>query len=507
MAVSYASFSSRITLYFGALLLAGLGILVALWYFGSPQLGIVGASELRFMQAIRGLEATADLHRVLIVSGIKQRRGDLLIVAEDAGLTAHLARSDAGLQKNLQQVFERLQRAYPSRFQQLRIVDPVSLRIVASSVAGELGLQFENAGLIQRASQPGATELIEPQGGLDGAPGLLLVRPMRGSNMAGAAAAANGPPLGVLIGFVDLQQFVEVGFQDGLPGLGGRSSTLLLDSAGQVLAHFISAQAAGLKFQLNRQVGFGFEGSLFQPDAHGQPVLMVYRHLPLIGSQAWTLVHYAGKREALDGLPEKATQLGLAALLLVLPGLLLIRWAARFLTLPLLSLAQSAGQLGAGDLSIRARVQPGASREFAALSDAFNRMAEDIQQAQITLEDQVRLRTAELQRSEARYSTLFEESADAIMVLDDCVVIDCNPAALRMFGVARRENLIGQRPSDLSPPTQPDGVDLKLAATQRAEQAGLQGSLAFEWMHERIDNGATFMTEVLLCQVDVDGQH
>ena len=503
MAVSYASFSSRITLYFAALLLAGMGTLVALWYFGSPQMGVLGASDMRFTQAMRGLEATADLHRILIANGIKERRGDLLIVAEDTDLTTPLARGDAGLQKNLLQVFERLQRAYPERLQQLRIVDPVSLRIVASSVASELGLQFTNAGLIQRARQPGTTELIEPQGASDGAPGLLIARPMHGRNPAGAAT---GPLLGVLVGFADLQQFVEAGFQGDLPGLGGRSSTLLLDSVGQVLAHFTSAQAAGVELQLNPQLAFGFEGSLLQPDAHGQPVLMVYRHLPLSGSLAWTLVHYAGPQDALGGLPEKAKQLGLAALLLVLPSLLLSWWAARVLTRPLLSLAQSTAQLGAGDFSTRALLKSGVSREFAVLADAFNRMAEGIQTAQMNMEEQVRLRTAELQHSEARYSTLFEASADAVMVLDDCVVIDCNPAALRMFGAAQRESLVGQRPSDLSPPTQPDGVDWQVAATQRAEQAGLQASVAFEWLHQRIDNGAIFMTEVLLCRVDVDGR-
>ena len=499
MAVSYASFSSRITVYFGALLLAVMVILFSLWYFGLPPLGIVGAGDMRLAQAMRSLEARADLHRNLIANGIQDRRGDLLVVAEDAGLTAQLAQRDSGLQKNLLQVFERLQRAYPDRFQQLRIVDPVSLRVLASSVASELGRQFDDGALIQRAIKPGTTELLKQQSGSDGAPGLLIVRQMHGRD-------ADGPLVGVLVGFVDLQQFVASGFQDDRAGLEGRSSALLLDPAGQVLAHFTSGQNAGLDFQLNRRVAFGFEGSLFQPDANGEPVLTVYRHLQLSGTQAWTLVHYAGKQEALIGQSKKASRLGLAALLLTLIGLLLIRWAARFLTQPLLSLAQAAGQLGAGDLSTRALLPPAVSREFAALGDAFNCMAGKVQKAQATLEAQVRLRTAELQGAEARYSALFEASADAVMVLDDCVVIDCNPAALRMFGASRRESLIGQRPSDLSPPSQPDGMDLQVAATQRAEQARLQGSVAFEWLHQRIDNGATFMTEVVLCRVDVDGQ-
>ncbi len=504
MPVSYASFSSRITLYFAALLLAAMGTLVALWYFGLPQLGILGASEVRITQALRGLEVRADLHRFLISSAIKERREDLQSLADDAGLTAQLARGDAaGLQKNLLQLSERFQHANPSRFQRLRLVDPNSRRIVASSVAGELGVAFADDGMVRRASQPAVTELVEQQGVSDGVPGLLIVRQMRSRNAAGVAT---GPLLGLLVGVVELQQFVELGLQDELPVGEAGGSTLLLNPVGQVLARFTRRPDVGLDLPLGRTVSLGVDDALFDIGANGQPVLIVYRNLPLGDSQAWTLVHYAGPHEALGGLPEKAKQLGLAALLLMLPGLLLVRWAARVLTRPLLSLAQSAGRLGAGDLSTRALALPGASREFAALAQAFNGMADDIQKAQATLEEQVRQRSAELQHSEARYSTLFEASADAVMVLDDCVVIDCNPAALRMFGAAQRERLVGQRPSDLSPPTQPDGVDWQAAATQRAEQVGLQASVAFEWLHQRIDNGAIFMTEVLLCRVDVDGQ-
>ncbi len=107
---------------------------------------------------------------------------------------------------------------------------------------------------------------------------------------------------------------------------------------------------------------------------------------------------------------------------------------------------------------------------------------------------------------EIRYQALFESTGDAILLLDEYGFVDCNRAALTLFGCRTREELIARHPSELSPPVQPDGVDSRVAADRRIAQALRDGATRFEWMHRRLD-GTDLMADVLLARVDLLGQH
>lgn len=98
---------------------------------------------------------------------------------------------------------------------------------------------------------------------------------------------------------------------------------------------------------------------------------------------------------------------------------------------------------------------------------------------------------------EDKYRKLFETSRDAIMLLDDYSFFDCNPAALQMFGYSTKEEFCTKHPSDISPPTQPDGTDSLTKARQMMALAWEKGSNMFEWMHQR-STGENFPAEVLL---------
>ena len=413
--VMHASLSSRITGYFGALFLVAMGILFSLWYFGLPQFGLIGASNQRLAEAMRILEVKANLQHTLIADGIKARRGDVLVFAENRVLSKQLANRDQAVQQDLERVFDRLQRAYPDRYQQLLIVDPASSLIRASSVERDLGRTFDDPALLKRATQPGATEMVEQLTGPEGVPALAIVRQIYAPNADGYP---NGKLVGILIAFVDLQHFIGEGFQEKLPTSNKHGSTLLFDRAGQILARFPSESPAKEAFKLNPQVAAGFEGTLLESDANGNEWVVVYRHLQLSGSQAWTLVHYASKNDALGELKGRANTLLIAGLLLTLVALALISLAARRLTRPLQSLSETAKQLGTGDLSVRALVRPGESREITALSGAFNGMAGSIQKAHHTLEAKVLERTAELARERDRAQGYLDIAGIMLMALD-----------------------------------------------------------------------------------------
>ena len=94
-----------------------------------------------------------------------------------------------------------------------------------------------------------------------------------------------------------------------------------------------------------------------------------------------------------------------------------------------------------------------------------------------------------LKESEAYNKMLFQESHRPIVVYDPAAdgFIDCNPAAVKMYGFSSREDVLGKTPMDVSAPTQYDGTD-SLTASQRHDHSALtRGAEVFEWRHQRPD--------------------
>ncbi len=110
--------------------------------------------------------------------------------------------------------------------------------------------------------------------------------------------------------------------------------------------------------------------------------------------------------------------------------------------------------------------------------------------------------TAEKARaeSERKYTTLFEKSADAILLIENHRFIDCNQAALNMLGYDNKQRLLETHPSELSPDKQPDGKASFDKANEMITMAMQQGSHRFRWIHKRA-NGENFPVEVLLTAI------
>ncbi len=102
-----------------------------------------------------------------------------------------------------------------------------------------------------------------------------------------------------------------------------------------------------------------------------------------------------------------------------------------------------------------------------------------------------------LQNSESKHRVLFEESTDANLLIGKQGFLDCNSAALQMFGRSTKAELLALHPADLSPPTQLDDTPSREAADDKIASAFLHGQERFEWMHQRTD-GQLFPAEVCL---------
>ena len=111
----------------------------------------------------------------------------------------------------------------------------------------------------------------------------------------------------------------------------------------------------------------------------------------------------------------------------------------------------------------------------------------------------------ELEASEAKYRSLFEDARDAIMLLDGDGFIDCNEMALELFGVDSVEAFTERTPWELSPETQPDGADSKTAAREYIRTAFEEGESFFEWVHTRT-GGTEFHADVKLSRFHLDGE-
>lgn len=495
------SFSNRIAAYFGALFLAGMCLLFALWYFGLPQAGLPGARHQLLSEAIRILEVKADLQRAWIANGLRQRRGNIQMVAESPALVMQMAADTAASQAHFERLFDGIQRAHPGHYQHLLLIEPVHGVIRASNLPASIGQQFYDMSLIKRATQAGATEMIEQLRGPNGDPAIAIVRQLRLPDHNGQH---NGKLVGILIAFLDLQHFISEGFQEESPVSEQRDTTLLFDPDRRILARLPTNKPE--QFQFNQQVATGFEGTLLEPDASGNEQVVVYRSLQLNDSQVWTLVHYSSKDGALGALRNNVNTLAIVALILTLMALLLIRLVARRLTQPLLSLSVTAKQLGKGDLSARVPLHHSTSLELANLSDAFNTMAESIQKDRRTLEQRVIARTAELQLSEKRNLIFFEATADAVLLFEGDTIIDCNPAAVRLFGAKDRAEIIELQMAALSPSVQSNGEISGIVASQRIAQARTQGIVVFEWLHHHLVSRQAFITEVLLSRMEIHGK-
>jgi PAS domain S-box-containing protein len=106
-----------------------------------------------------------------------------------------------------------------------------------------------------------------------------------------------------------------------------------------------------------------------------------------------------------------------------------------------------------------------------------------------------------IRQNESRFRAIFEGSNDAIMLLTEKGYLDCNPSALKIFGIATKEEFMKSHPAKLSPPMQPDGQASEEAAGERIRTAFETGMNRFEWAHRRAD-GTVFPTEVLLSAFD-----
>ncbi|MCW8859561.1 MAG: ATP-binding protein [Deltaproteobacteria bacterium] len=161
---------------------------------------------------------------------------------------------------------------------------------------------------------------------------------------------------------------------------------------------------------------------------------------------------------------------------------LVIYMIARKLTIPIEQLSAAAQIMAGGDLGQEIKVA--GAEEFKLLGQSFIRMR-----------DSIREKIEELEASEDKYRSLFQRSVDATLLSQGIQIVDCNLAAVKMFGYQSPDELISKLLPDLSPEYQSDGAPSAEEAIKIQQECFESGSHQFEWLHKRAD-GEEFFVEV-----------
>lgn len=110
-----------------------------------------------------------------------------------------------------------------------------------------------------------------------------------------------------------------------------------------------------------------------------------------------------------------------------------------------------------------------------------------------------------IRQGEQRFATLFEHSPEPMWIMVDRRFIDCNPAALRVFGFSDRAAMQGISPLDISPEYQPDGEASKTKAERLLQAVEKGAPQSFEWGHLQAD-GAHITCFVKLVPTQLNGK-
>jgi len=104
-----------------------------------------------------------------------------------------------------------------------------------------------------------------------------------------------------------------------------------------------------------------------------------------------------------------------------------------------------------------------------------------------------------------KYSAIFESSHDAIILLDDENIIDCNNAAVRMFGYINKASLINKSYNIILPTSEKDHTKKTQTVSNYIASALRRKGVKFQWICQRAD-GSTFPADIVINCCNIEGK-
>ena len=107
--------------------------------------------------------------------------------------------------------------------------------------------------------------------------------------------------------------------------------------------------------------------------------------------------------------------------------------------------------------------------------------------------------------SENNFRTIFENSADTIIILNNNIVIDCNKSGINLLGIDSKSNLLGKSICNLSPNRQPDNELSRTKFQNLLNICKINLHHRFEWTY-KLKNNTLITTEIILTSINLNGE-
>lgn len=203
---------------------------------------------------------------------------------------------------------------------------------------------------------------------------------------------------------------------------------------------------------------------------------------------------------------QELSALAILTIILIVLGVIF----GTILVKPIKNIAIGIKHIGNGNLDYKIDVR--SSDEFGLLTDTINNMASNLKKSTASIdvlnkeiEAHKKAETA-LGESHIRYKTLFDSSADAVMlIIPKGKFIAGNEATIKLFSCKDESEFITKTPMELSPEYQPDGKSSDIKSKEMMDIAMEKGTHFFEWTHKRL-NGYEFSATVLLTRMRLGDQ-
>ncbi|MBI5739507.1 MAG: response regulator [Nitrospirae bacterium] len=386
---------TRMMVYFGAAFVVTFVAIELAMIYGLPFTGLGGEYKERKTEVLKSVSGLADMKKEQLISLFNERRADSKSLAEsEIFRTAAAGKALGRIHQNLVTLKENHE-----VYEALHLIDAETGRIVASTEAGDVG--------IDRSRDPDFLAVLNPLAGDSvtikksfKSPGIFfyVYSPVRGPRVK----IGQGGPVAVLITRSSVDKMISSILHTGR-ALGTTGEVIFLDQDARILAplrrplpdgtlarplEFIdSSKAAGM-------AAGGIEGIIEAEDYRGVPVLAVTRHIPVTSEIRWGIVVKTDVQEVFAPLRKDIINAAMITLTGCIMVLLITYLIATKLSGPIKQLSRAAQQVGEGNLDVRVPAE--AQDEVGMLAEAFNSMLERIRNYHQDLEDRVAKRTAEL---------------------------------------------------------------------------------------------------------------
>ncbi|MEJ2508836.1 MAG: EAL domain-containing protein [Gammaproteobacteria bacterium] len=247
--------------------------------------------------------------------------------------------------------------------------------------------------------------------------------------------------------------------------------------------------------------GRGRHELLVYPNFKGDEVAGVSRFDP---AHRWWVVVEQPVKEGLAPLRRVVRRFSIAFLLAATATVLIVLLFSRLMMRPLETLETGIARLAGGERRVRLPVPR--HSELATIAEAFNDMAESLEQKIEGLESSgQRLRASEdaLRDSTRHVRLLLESTAEGIFGIDEsgrCVF--CNPAGVRLLGYEDSDALTGRSMYELLQPAAADGTPIHFDHCPISHPARLTGEAHLGELMLTRANGSPFFAECWVRPVD-----